>query len=151
MKRRLGAAAYVLSGLRRAFGHRAMDARMSVDGADLSGELYWLLVANTRSYGGLVDIAHRALADDGELDLCLLRTGGPHRLAWLLPWVLLKRLEGRANVLYQRERTVDITTPGLPVQVDGDYLGETPMRFEVVPKALRAVVPRGARRPFVGL
>ena len=39
------------------------------------------------------------------------------------------------------------TEPGLPVQVDGDYLGETPMRFEVVPAALRVLVPRDLQSP----
>jgi YegS/Rv2252/BmrU family lipid kinase len=143
MKRRLGAASYVLSGVRRAFVHRAIDARMSANAADLSGGLYWLLASNTRSYGGLVNIAHRAVADDGALDVSLLRKGGPHRLAWLLPAVLLKRLEGRANVVVQRARSLEITTAGLPVQVDGEYIGETPMRFEVALGALRALVPRG--------
>ena len=40
------------------------------------------------------------------------------------------------------------TEPGLPVQVDGDYLGETPIRFEVVAAALRAIVPRGLQSPL---
>jgi YegS/Rv2252/BmrU family lipid kinase len=143
IKRRLGAASFVLTGVRRAFSHRAADVTLTMDGEDLSGSLYWLLASNTRSYGGLVNIAHRAVADDGALDVSLLRKGGPHRLVWLLPAVLLKRLEGRANVVIDRARALEIKTAGLPVQVDGEYIGETPMRFEVAPGALRALVPRG--------
>jgi diacylglycerol kinase (ATP) len=34
----------------------------------------------------------------------------------------------------------------IPVQVDGDYIGTTPMTFEVVPRGLWVLVPKGADR-----
>jgi len=145
LKRRLGAAAYVLSGLRMAIGYRTARAQLQIDGEPCSSGLYWAVVGNTRNYGGLIDITHRARADDGALDLCLLDRGGLLRLAWLLPWLLLGRHDRRAHVLYQRMRSLEAQTPGLPVQVDGEYLGETPMRFEVAPAALQVVVPHGMR------
>jgi diacylglycerol kinase family enzyme len=141
-KRRIGAASFVLAGLRRSFRHRALDVEATADGQDLSGPVYWVIVANTRSYGGLVNIAYRAKADDGALDVCLLRKGGLHRLLFLLPFVLLKRLDGRANVVSLPAQTFDVRTPGLAVQVDGEYIGETPMRLQVAPEALRVIVPR---------
>jgi YegS/Rv2252/BmrU family lipid kinase len=145
-KRRLGAASYLLAGARRTFGHRAIDADITADGLDLSGQAYWLLAANTRSYGGLVNITYHARIDDGALELCLLRKGGLHRLLWLLPFVLLKRLDSRANVVYRRAQSLDITTPGMPVQIDGEYLGETPMRFDLAPGALRVIVPKTGKK-----
>lgn len=150
LKRRLGAAAYVLGGLRLAITHRTVDAELELDGRPQATSVYWLLLGNTRNYGGLFDITHRAQADDGALDLCLLDRGGPHRLAWLLPWLLLGRHDRRAHVTYRRLRALAISTAGLPVQVDGEYLGETPMRFEVAPAALRVVVPRGLKSPLFG-
>jgi YegS/Rv2252/BmrU family lipid kinase len=143
LKRRLGAAAYVISGLRHAITHRTVNAELELDGQPQSSGVYWLLLGNTRNYGGLVDITYRAQADDGALDLCLLDRGGLLRLAWLVPWLLLRRHDRRAHVTYRRLRSLGIATPGLPVQVDGEYLGETPVRFEVVPAALRVVVPHG--------
>lgn len=150
LKRRLGAPAYVLHGLRRALTYRAAAADLLADAEPLPGRLYWLLLGNTRSYGGLINITDRARTDDGRLDLCLLREGGLLRLAWLLPWVLLRRHHRRAHVLYQAVRSLEISTPGLPVQVDGEYLTETPLRFEVAPAALRVMVPRGLRSPLFG-
>jgi hypothetical protein len=32
----------------------------------------------------------------------------------------------------------------LPVHVDGDYIGNTPVTFEVVPRSLKLMVPRSA-------
>jgi YegS/Rv2252/BmrU family lipid kinase len=145
LKRRLGAGAYVLHGVQRSLTYRSVPTELSADGADLSVGLYWLLVGNTRSYGGLLDLTHLALADDGLLDACLLRKGGILRLAWLLPWVLLRRHHRRPEIRYQHVRSFDVRTAGLPVQIDGEYLGETPMRFDVAPAALRVLVPPGTR------
>ena len=150
LKRRLGAAAYLIQGLRCVLTYRTVRAELSADGDPQSDGLYWLLLGNTRSYAGVLNLTHQARADDGKLDLCLLRRGGLLRLAWLAPWVLMGRHHRRAHVLYQQVTSLEVTTPGLPVQVDGEYLTETPLRFEVAPGALRVVVPRGVRNPLFG-
>ena len=36
-----------------------------------------------------------------------------------------------------------MTTPGLAVQLDGEYCGETPVRFTIEPLALEVLLPRG--------
>jgi diacylglycerol kinase family enzyme len=38
-----------------------------------------------------------------------------------------------------------LETPGLPVQLDGDYAGETPMRFSVDAGALAVSIPASAQ------
>jgi YegS/Rv2252/BmrU family lipid kinase len=150
LKRRLGAAAYLVGGLQMGLSHRAMEVEMSADGEAMPGPLYWLVLGNTRSYAGVMNLTHRALADDGELDMLLLRRGGLLRLGWLLPSVLLGRHDRRKHVLCRRLTSLEVRTPGLPLQLDGDYAGETPMRFEVAPAALRVVVSRGLRSGLFG-
>ena len=145
VKKRFGAASYILSGLRLALRYRASDVELSADAETLSTRLYWLILGNTRNYGGVLNLAHMAKADDGRLELLVLQRGGVLRLGWLAFWALLKRHQRRAYVLHRSVTSVDLRTPGLPVQVDGEYLGETPMRFEVAPGALRVVVPRRLR------
>jgi len=148
VKQRLGAAAYIAGGLRLALRYRAAETDLAADAEALSTKLYWLVLGNTRSYGGLLDLAHMAKADDGRLELLLLQRGGVLRLVWLALWALLKRHERRAHVLHRSVASVDVRTAGLPVQVDGEYVGETPMRFDVAPGALRVIVPRGLRSPL---
>ncbi len=150
LKRQLGAAAYLVSGLRLGLTYGARETDLLADGEPLSGPLYWLLLGNTRNYAGVIDLTHRALVDDGELDLLVLRRGGLLRLGWLLPWALLRRHDGRAHVVYRRVTSLEVRTPGLPVQVDGEYLTETPMRFEAASAALRVLVPRGLRSGLFG-
>ena len=148
LKQRLGAASYILHGLRLAFSYRSTPAELALDGDPLASELYWLLLGNTRNYGGVLNITDRALVNDGLLDFCLLRRGGMLRLAWMAIGTVLHRHHSRVG--YRTLTSLDVRTPGLPVEIDGEYLGETPLRFEVAPGALRVIVPRGLTSPLFG-
>jgi YegS/Rv2252/BmrU family lipid kinase len=147
-KQRLGAAAYILAGLRESFRYKAVPAILTFDGGKVDSSLYWLMLGNTRNYGGVLNLTPMAKADDGRLEAILLQRGGLLRLTWLVPWVLLKRHHRRANVRHWSVAAAEIRTPGLPVQIDGEFLGETPLRFGVAPRALRVIVPRGTSSPL---
>lgn len=111
--------------------------------------LYWLIAGNTRNYGGLVDITHRARTDDALLDLALMRRGGLH----LIPdgiRVLLRRHERSPNVLYTQSPQLAIETPGIPVQVDGERCMETPLLLTAAPQALTVMLPKGKRGAVFG-
>ena len=56
--------------------------------------------------------------------------------------------EGSPNVWYARDTSIAIETRGLPVQVDGEPHGETPMLFEIAPRALNVIVPAATRTPL---
>ncbi len=148
LKRRFGAIAYALPSIGRAFGHRSISADLIVDNEALSTPLYWLLLGNTRNYAGVLNLTHMARADDGLLDFCLLKHGGLPRLAWLALWALFKRHQNRAGVVYRKIALVEVRTPGLPVQIDGEYLGETPMTFSVAPGALKVILPHVFESPL---
>ena len=49
----------------------------------------------------------------------------------------------RENVTYRRVRELRVVTPGLGVQLDGEYCGETPVRFSVESRAVEVLLPRG--------
>lgn len=147
MKRRLGALAYVIVGIAAVFRTKAWQSEVHVDGAT-ERSLYWLLVGNTRSYGGMVQIAHRALADDGALDVVLMRRGGVLRLIADGVRVLVRRHERSPNIGYTRAQTVEIAAPGIPIQLDGEACGTTPLHLEVASRALNVIVPAGLRSPL---
>ncbi len=151
MKRRLGPVAYIVAGVRTMFGARERPVAMSINGvrAQDTTQLFWMLVSNTRSYGGITDIMFRAEADDGLFDVAVMHRGGPWRLLTDGVRVLLKRHEASKNIDYLRARVVEIDTPGLPVQLDGELWGATPMRFEIWPQALTVIVPSGLQTPLL--
>ena len=111
--------------------------------------MYWMLAGNTRNYGGLVNITHHALIDDGLLDVAIMRRGGLH----LIPdgiRVLLGRHERSPNVVYTRTSTLAIETPDIPVQLDGDYCMDTPLILTTAPQALTVLLPKGERGKVFG-
>jgi diacylglycerol kinase (ATP) len=145
LKRRLGAGAYVLHGLRHLLSYRSRPTHLVLDGQPTERELFWMVVGNTRSYGGVVNLTHQAVADDGRLDLCLFSGHGLPRLIACGLRILVGRHHRAGNVLYRAVESVEVREPALPVQADGEYLGETPMSFRAVAGALHVVVPRGLR------
>jgi YegS/Rv2252/BmrU family lipid kinase len=144
-KRRIGAASYIVSGTRAIFGATHRHATVVIDGETSETDLYWMLVSNTRSYGGITDIMFRARVDDGLFDVGIMHRGGLRRMIIDGVRVLRKKHEDSANIDYLRVRTVEVLTPGIPVQLDGEAGGETPMRFEIAPLALNVIVPRGLK------
>ena len=149
-KRRLGALAYIIAGVPAALRTKPWRVHMIVDGAPTDTLLYFMLLGNTRSYGGVTNITYRAQADDGMLDLALMRRGGVLRLLLDGIRLLFRRHDRSPNVTYATVKSVDIETPGVPVQIDGEAFGETPMRFEIAPLALAVIVPRDLDTPLFG-
>jgi YegS/Rv2252/BmrU family lipid kinase len=146
-KRRLGALAYIVEGVSAVLRMKAWRTDVEID-ATHEPSLYWLVAGNTRSYGGAVQITHRAVADDGLLDIALMRRGGVLRVIADGARVLLRRHEGSSNVRYVRAHSLAIDAPGIPVQLDGEACGTTPLRIEVAPMALNVIVPAGLRSPL---
>ena len=148
-KRLLGTTSYILWGAAEALRFKGRPVELSIDGELAQVELYWLLLANTRSYGGVVDVAARAKADDGLLDTYVFTGSG---LPWMLGMggrIVLQRHHDAPGVHFQRSANLEIRTPGLHVQADGEYFGETPMSFLVVPRSLRVLVPPGGAAKLV--
>jgi diacylglycerol kinase (ATP) len=149
LKQRWGAVTYVLRGFRQALRYRSRQATIVIDGESLTADLYWLLVGNTRSYGGVVNVAHRALADDGLLDVYVFQGHGLRRVFVYGLRILVGRHDKAPGVVYRRARSVELPGPSTQhVQVDGDYLGLTPLTLRVAPGVLTVLVPPGLKSPL---
>jgi diacylglycerol kinase (ATP) len=118
------------------------DVEVTVDGERRAGPMHDVIVANAAYFGGGLKICPDARPDDGLLDTLLIGHLTKADLALTLP----KAYRGRhlphpkAELLRGRRVTVDAPEP-LPVELDGEQPGTTPVTFEVVPGALRLRVP----------
>lgn len=148
MKRRVGALSYIIAGIATVLRRRTDRARIAIDGAPREADMYWMLAGNTRSYGGIVNLTFRAVADDGLLDIAIMRRGGVLRMAQAAIMLLLRRLDRAPNISYETARRVEIETPGIAAQVDGEPIGVTPLRIEVAAGALDVIVPAARRSPL---
>src|SRR5262249_1818792 len=82
--------------------------------------------------------------DDGRIDVCIVRASTLIDYVLLAVFVVLGQHRRSPNVRYHTaERRVTITSKRpLPVQADGEVIGETPVEADVVPAVLRVAVPR---------
>lgn len=141
-KQRLGAASYVLYGLRESLRFRPEKASLLVDGEAVTGDLMWLLAANTRSYGGVINVARDALADDGLLDVFVFLGRGVRQTFAHGLRILRSSYEGAENVVRRRAASIDISAPAaLDCQVDGEFLDFAPRAIRVAPLALAVMLP----------
>jgi YegS/Rv2252/BmrU family lipid kinase len=143
-KKRFGRAAYLWTALVRLVGFQPRRFEVEVDGQTVQARASEVLVANSGILGQPPfrwgpDIR----LDDGRLDVCIIRARtflDYARLAWKF---VLDRHKSDPKVRYLvAERSVAIAakTP-LPVQADGEIVGETPVQVEVVPGAVCVIAP----------
>jgi len=142
LKRLLGKGAYLVAALQQLVSRppRLFEVRCAGEPRQAAG----VLLANARCYGGRFTLTRRANLESPDLEACLL--GRPGRLALLRQALCLVSGRPMAKGLgcVTSLTALEVTTPGLPVQIDGDYLGETPMTFSCVTGALQLVMPRHA-------
>jgi diacylglycerol kinase (ATP) len=100
-------------------------------------------VANGRYLGGGMLMCPEAEPDDGLFDVLLIGDVTKRDLLFVLPQTYKgKHLpHPRLEQLRGRVVTVDAHEP-LPIELDGEQPGTTPVSLEVVPRALRVRVPR---------
>ncbi|MGH3016857.1 MAG: diacylglycerol/lipid kinase family protein [Gaiellaceae bacterium] len=118
------------------------EVRVSVDDEIRGGRMRDVIIANCRYFGGGMKICPEAEPDDGVLDALLIGDITKTDLALTLPKIYrgTHLPHPKAELLRGQVVSVDARLP-LPIQLDGEQPGTTPVRFEVVPRAIRVRVP----------
>jgi diacylglycerol kinase family enzyme len=101
-----------------------------------------VVVANGRYFGGGMKICPEAEPDDGLFDVLTIGDLTKRELVATMPKTYRGTHLPHAKGELLRGRTVVVESDiPVPVELDGEQPGTTPVRFEVVPKALRLRVP----------
>jgi diacylglycerol kinase (ATP) len=138
-----GKVSYYWATLAVYFGWKTDVMRVSVDGETREGRMIDVVVANGRYIGGGMMLCPDAEPDDGTFDALLIGDVTTRDLLLVLP----KTYRGkhlphpRLELLRGGTVYVDSDEP-LPIELDGEQPGTTPVRFEIVPRALRVRVPK---------
>lgn len=116
-------------------GERIVDARRG-----------FVVVANSRHYGGRINPARGALIDDGRLDVVFFPCASRVRaVSWTVGCRLGRQGASRALVMRTAERVrIDIgESDGAKLQLDGEYAGNASggLDIGVRPAALRVLLP----------
>ena len=137
-----GKASYLWATLAVFVRWRNDEVRVSVDGERRSARMYDVVVANGRYFGGGMMICPEAEPDDGLLDVLMIGDLTKRDLLLTLPKTYRGRHLPHPKAELLRGAFVEIETDEpLPVELDGEQPGTTPMRLEIVPRALRLRVP----------
>jgi diacylglycerol kinase (ATP) len=140
LPRRLGRVRYLLAAWAAIAKVERTPARLTVDHFERDLELVELVVANGQFFGGGMKVAPRALLDDGRYNV-LAFTGRPSQV-FLLTIKLFQgeHLPDPEIVEYQSTGVTIAPVRPLPVEVDGEVVGRTPARFELIEKVLRVKI-----------
>jgi YegS/Rv2252/BmrU family lipid kinase len=145
-KRRFGRLAYIWTAASRLVGFQPRRFELTADGRGLRVSASQVLVANC---GVLGQPPFRwgpdIVPDDGVIDVCVIRA----RSLWDYARIGWNFVTGRhrqdPNVRYLKVRDevtiAMVSSKPLPVQADGEIIGQTPVTVRNKPAALKVVVP----------
>lgn len=142
-KRRWGIGAYLAQAWQQLGDVASVPHRIVVDGAPLDTRAATVLIANC---GEVIPPFLRLKADiepdDGLLDVVVLSADGVVDGVGVFWRLVSGNADGDGRIEYARGRRVSIeATPARPVQLDGESAGSTPVIAEVMPGAIRVLVP----------
>lgn len=149
-KRKFGKVSYWIAGF-GALGETLREFDVSFDGQTRRAS--FALISRVKNYGGDLEIARHASLLRDEFGIVLFEGASTFRYLKYFAGVLLNRLDGMSGVTVAHASTLDLTPlNGAPVhmQIDGEYAGLAPARIEIVPRALRLLVPPAYLRRVKG-
>lgn len=149
MKSLYGYLAYLVKGAELLTRLENVQARVTFDDGAYEGPISMIFLALTNSVGGFESIVPDAKLDDGEFTLLIVKAANFWQVAQLAAQVL----NGGSHVhnkhlIYKKTSQVTITplhhSKPIKVNLDGEYGGDAPMRFENLNQHIEFVANRSA-------
>jgi diacylglycerol kinase family enzyme len=138
LKRAIGRGAYVAQTLRELVRYAFPRIRLRIDGAETeSGSV---IVSKGQFYGGRYRLAPGATPTNRGFTVALFDCAGPaHALLYgaALPLDMMPRMPGLRLL---RAQSVEIVSPAVPAQADGDPAGAEPLVITDAPTPMHVVV-----------
>ena len=115
---------------------------VQLDDERREARMHDVIVANGQWHGGAMWLAPEAQPDDGLFDVVLIGDVTKRDFVTTAPKIYKGTYLSHPKVELLRSRTVAVeASERLPIELDGEQVGTTPARFEIVPAALRVRVP----------
>ncbi|MBO9521048.1 MAG: diacylglycerol kinase [Nocardioidaceae bacterium] len=114
---------------------------LEVDGEQHRFEAMMVAVGNSSSFGGGMRIAEGASLDDGLLDVIAIAPMTKVELLRTFPKLFSGSHIGNPKVTRYVGKSVTVAAPGITAYADGERMAALPLTVEVVPQALRVLVP----------
>jgi diacylglycerol kinase (ATP) len=136
VKKISGKGAYFYSGFKTLTRFHPDRLTLTIDGKSYSG--YSAIIGNASKYGGNFRITPDARLTDPFFYVCVFEGRGRLDILRYVFGITTGRHLGFRDVRYLRAEHVEIKGDA-HIQTDGDYLGKTPAKIEVVRDALKLI------------
>jgi diacylglycerol kinase (ATP) len=141
LKRSFGPLSYLISAAQIAARQPPKLFIQSEDAAIDEGS--FVLVGNGRLYGGPFPFFKHAVIDDGLLDVIVFKRLGYLEIIKYLQDVLFSSDIRVPEIEYFQTRLVRVeSNQTVPVEVDGELVGNCPVEFSLHERSLRVLVPK---------
>jgi diacylglycerol kinase (ATP) len=140
--RRLGYLAWGIASVMVALNFMGHRGQVTVDRRKLRRRLLWVVVSNGQLYGRLWRIAPDAKMDDGQLNVTVFEGRGIlSTIHHILGLTFGFHVRDPRVHQYRCSSVAVHTRKPLPVHVDAEPVGTTPVRISVVPRAITVILP----------
>ena len=141
LKRLLGPAAYTVMGAILAINLHHYQGSLILPGREIIGSGPVAIVGNGRQTGGGMQVTPRARIDDGLLDVLVVRQISPTALLAAARELQQLPPDGEYISYWQTPWLEVHSEEAIPVNLDGEPLRFSTVRYEAVPKAIQLIVP----------
>jgi len=141
LKRLLGSAAYTVMGAILAINVRQYHGRLTLPDREITGSGPVAIIGNGRQTGGGIQVAPRALIDDGLLDVLVIRQIPATALLTAARELQQLSSDGEYISYWQTPWVEAYSEEVIPVNLDGEPVAFSSVRYEAVSKAIRVIVP----------
>lgn len=143
-KRRFGRIAYLWTALRQWLGYQPCRFNLSIDGRRRRVRAASVFITNIAAVGlHPLYWGPHIRPDDGKLDICIVKAHTALDYLKIIRFALLGQQQRNPRIKYLTARcTVEVSTNRpLPVQGDGEIIGQQSVTVKFVPQAIHLIVP----------
>jgi lipid kinase YegS len=141
LKRLLGPAAYTVMGAILAINLHHYQGKLILPDREITNSGPVAIVGNARQTGGGIQVAPRACIDDGLLDVLIVRQISPTALLAAARELQQLPPDGEYISYWQTPWLEVHPEEAIPVNLDGEPLRFSTVRYETVPKAIQLILP----------
>jgi len=133
-------AKYMLSLVQSLFVYRAKNALIELRDRTVSSRLLTLSIGICRFKGGGMQITPEANPTDGKFDITLINK--------LSIWTVIREIKNLYSGTFLKAKEVSqyltnyikLSEPTIPIEADGESVGETPAEIQILPASLKVIV-----------
>ena len=153
MKTAFGRMAYLTEGGKKILEKKFETTPLifEIDGTEEQHDVYFFLVANSTSVGGFSKISPEAKINDGAFELLIVK-----KLDFFTALPAMMQIQSGSHVNneklfeYRKVKRVRVRHAvegkSFPLDYDGEFGGELPLDIEIIPNAVKLLIPVGSAK-----